>query len=134
MATKSRTPRWVASGIFATALLAAAAPAHAAGGWSRHTFGSRVGHFRSARPFFPHIRSFGYARFDRPYFASRFYVSYPYDYDPYYYAASPYSYASPYYYAARPYSYAPRPYYYSARRAYWPRAVYGHRQFRGYRY
>jgi hypothetical protein len=133
MATKSRTPRWVASGIFATALLAAAAPGYARDGWGRHTFGSHVGHFRSPRPFFPHVRYSSFARY-RPYFANRFYVSYPYDYDPYYYAASPYSYASPYYYASSPYYCAPRPYYYSARRAYWPRAVYGYRPFRGYRY
>jgi hypothetical protein len=116
MAAKRSTLRWIACGIFAAALFAAAAPAHAWG----HGFGPRVRVSFGAGPFYPHVR---YSRFYRPYY----YAASPYYYDDYY-CGRPYYYASSYY--ARPYYYG-RPYYsFGVRRSFGPRAVIrGH--FRG---
>ena len=118
MAAKRSTLSWIACGIFAAALFAAAAPAHAWG------YGPRVRVSIGAGPFYPHVR------FYRPYY----YAASPCYYDDYYYYGRPYYYASSYY--ARPYYYS-RPYYYGrpyyslgVRRSFGPRAVIrGH--FRG---
>jgi len=84
MVPKSRKLGWLASGILAAALFAAASPAQA-----------QIVH----RGFAPRVRV-RYSRFYRPYYVGR-----PY----YYYAASPYYYPYyPYYYSG----YYARPYYY----------------------
>jgi hypothetical protein len=85
MVRKSRKLGWLASGILAAALFAAASPAQA-----------QIVH----RGFAPRVRV-RYSRFYRPYY----YAARPY----YYYAASPYYYPYyPYYYPG----YYARPYYY----------------------
>jgi hypothetical protein len=115
MDRKRRTLRWIAFGIFAASVFAAASPAQARDGWSRHGSRPRVRVSISARPFFPHVR---YSHFYRPYY----YAANPYYADSYFYASSPYYYGSPYYYA--------RPYSYGVRRAYRPHVVFRHGQFR----
>ena len=98
MVNKTRKFGWIASGILAAALFAAASPAQAQ--IVHRGFAPRVSRFRASRAFFPRVR---YSRFYRPYAYA--YAS-PYYYDDYYYAASPYYY--PYYYSG----YYARPYYY----------------------
>jgi hypothetical protein len=140
MDTKSRSLRWIASGIFAAAVFAAASPAQARDGWGRHGFAPRARVSRFVGRAFPHVR---YSRFYRPYFygAPYYYAASPYYYDddPYYYASSHYYYyGSPYYY--------PRPYFsvgvrsfgvrsFGVRRgfgrAFGPRVVVGRGHFRG---
>ena len=101
MVNKSRTLGWVASGVLAAALFAAASPAQAQ--VVHRGFGPRVSRLRASRAFYPRVR---YSRFYRPYY----YAASPYYYDDYYYAASPYYYPSYYSgYYARPYYYG-RPY------------------------
>jgi hypothetical protein len=93
MLNKSRKLGWIASGVLAAGLFAAAAPAQ--GQVVRRGFAPRVSRFRATRAFYPRVRD------------SRFYR-------PYYYAASPYYY-NDYYYAPRPYYYSgyyPGQYYY----------------------
>ena len=95
MVNKTRKIGWIASGVLAASLFAAASPAQAQ---VRRGFGPRVSHFRTSRAFVPRVR---YSRFYRPYY----YAASPYYYDDYYYAARPYYsgyYARPYYYG-RPY-------------------------------
>jgi hypothetical protein len=123
MVNKSRKLGWIASGVLAAALFAAASPAQAWDGFVRRGFAPRVGRFHTSRVFFPRAR---FSRFYRPYAYA--YAS-PYYYDDYYYAAGPYYYGSPYYYAG-PYVYA-RPYVsFGVRRSFGHRAVFrGH--FRG---
>jgi hypothetical protein len=98
MVNKTRKLGWIASGVLAGALLAAASPAQAQ--IVHRGFAPRVGRFRASRAFIPRVR---YSRFYRPY----------------YYAASPYYYyddysyaASPYYYPSYNWGYYARPYYY----------------------
>ena len=94
MVSKSRKLGWIASGVLAAALFAAASPAQAQ--IVHRGFAPRVSRFHASRAFFPRVR---YSRFYRPYAYA--YAS-PYYYDDYYYAASPYYYPGPYVYA-RPY-------------------------------
>lgn len=86
MVNKNRKLGWIASGVLAAALFAAASPAQAQ---IVHRRGFAPG-VRVSRGFYPRVR---YSRFYRPY----------------YYAASPYYYYDDYYYARPYYS----PYYYS---------------------
>ena len=100
MVPKSRKIGWIASGILAASLFAAACPAQAQ--IVHRGFAPRVSRFRASRAFYPRVR---YSRFYRPYY----YAASPY-YDDYYYAARPYYYPSYYSgYYARPYYYG-RPY------------------------
>jgi hypothetical protein len=95
MLNKSKKLGWIASGVLAAALFAAASPAQAQ--VIHRGFAPRVSRFRTTRAFYPRVR---YSRFYRPYY----YAASPYySYDDYYYAARPYYYSG---YYARPYYYA----------------------------
>jgi hypothetical protein len=97
MRNRTRNRQWIAAGVLAAMLFAAASPAYA---WGHHFRVFARPHFRAhffARPFIPHVRFFPRARF---------YSSYP--------VVGAYAYGYPHVY--------PYPYY-AAPRACYPRAV-----------
>jgi hypothetical protein len=122
MVHKSRKIGWIASGVLAASLFAAASPAEAQ--VVHRGFAPRVSRFRASRAFYPRAR---YSRFYRPYY----YAARPYYYDDYYYAARPYYYPSYYSgYYARPYYYGGPYVSFSVGRGFGPRVGFrGH--FRG---